>query len=211
VEALFQWRHRGIHLIDCRELLALAERTGTLSRITGYVLRRIAAELTGLPGLRVGLNIGAHQLLDAGFTDIVLDTLEECGFAPDRLILEVIESEHLDDPSARDQLHRLADRGVRVALDDFGTGYVSLAALRSFPIHQLKVDGEFLTGDPAALDLVLSMGRLLDTETVVLGVREPAQLDQVRRLGADAAQGDAVAGLLTGAELRGEGSRTAPA
>jgi diguanylate cyclase (GGDEF)-like protein len=211
VEALFQWRHRGIHLIDCRELLALAERTGTLSRITRYVLRQIAAGLTGLPGVRVGLNIGAHQLLDADFTDNVLDTLDECGFPPDRLIVEIIESEHLDDPAARDQLHRLADRGVRVALDDFGTGYVSLSALRAFPIHRLKVDGAFLAGDPGALDLVLSMGRLLDTETIVLGVHEPAQLDRVRRLGADAAQGDAVAGLLTGEELRAAWTRMAAA
>jgi EAL domain-containing protein (putative c-di-GMP-specific phosphodiesterase class I) len=182
-----------------------------LSRIARYVLRQIVAGLTGLPGVRVGLNIGAHQLLDAGFTDIVLDTLDECGFPPDRLIVEIIESEHLDDPAARDQLHRLAERGVRVALDDFGTGYVSLAALRAFPIHRLKVDGAFLAGDPGALDLVLSMGRLLDTETVVLGVHEPAQLDRVRRLGADAAQGDAVAGLLTGEELRAAWTRMAAA
>ena len=208
MEALFQWRHRGIHLIDCRELLALAERTGMLGRITRYTLTQIAAQLTGLP---VGLNIGAHQLLDPGFTDIVLDTLDDCGFPADRLIVEIVESEHLDDPAARDQLDRLAARGVRVALDDFGTGYVSLAALRSFPIHQLKVDGAFLTGDQGALDLVLSMGRLLDTETVVLGVHEPAQLDRVRGLGADGAQGDAVAGLLTGEDMRAAWSRTAPA
>jgi predicted signal transduction protein with EAL and GGDEF domain len=98
-----------------------------------------------------------------------------------------------------------------VALDDFGTGYVSLSALRAFPIHRLKVDGAFLAGDPGALDLVLSMGRLLDTETIVLGVHEPAQLDRVRRLGADAAQGDAVAGLLTGEELRAAWTRMAAA
>ncbi|AGZ44870.1 putative bifunctional diguanylate cyclase/phosphodiesterase [Actinoplanes friuliensis] len=206
VEALIEWRHPSMGSVPCRELLALAERTGDLAGVTGYFLRTVAEEIAALPGggtLRLGINLSAHQLLDPRFGDTVLATLAECGLAAGRLTLEIVESEHIDDPRARTQLDRLAGHGVRIALDDFGTGYVSLASLRSFPIHQLKVDGSFLTGDPAALDLVLSVGGLLGTETVVQGVEQPEQLDLLRRSTATAAQGDLIAGRLDAAELAG--------
>jgi diguanylate cyclase (GGDEF)-like protein len=202
VEALFQWRHPTLGKVDCRELLELAERTGDLPAVTEFVLRTVGAQLVALPGeLPVGMNIGAHQLLDPGFADTVLGTLAETGLPAHRLALEMVESGHMDDPMARDQLRRLAGQGVRIALDDFGTGYVSFATLRSFPIHQLKIDAGFLDGDPAALDLVLSVGHLLGTETIVLGARTADHLARLHRVGALAAQSDQVAPIMDVAEL----------
>ncbi|GAA2541258.1 hypothetical protein GCM10010435_05910 [Winogradskya consettensis] len=204
VEALVQWQHPAFGDVDCRELLNLAERTGDLALMTAYFLRTVAAQLAPLPTgatTRIGMNLSAHQLFDPRFADTVLDTLAECGLAPSRLALEIVESEHIDDARARLQLDRLAACGVRIALDDFGTGYVSLASLRAFPIHQLKIDGAFLDGDPAALDLVLSVGNLLGTETVVQGVTTEEQLDRLRRTSATAGQGPLIAPIMTAAVL----------
>jgi diguanylate cyclase (GGDEF)-like protein len=204
IEALAAWHHPRLGLVSCRPLLAIAERTGDLADVTAHIVRSVAGQLASVPGgtaLPVGLNVGARQLLDPDFAGSVLATLAETGLDPHRLVLEIIESEHIDAPAAREQLHRLAAGGVRIALDDFGTGYVSLTSLRSFPIHQLKVDGTFLTGDPGALDLVLSMGELLGTPTVVQGVTAPEQLARLRRTGATAVQGDLISGIVAVADL----------
>jgi diguanylate cyclase (GGDEF)-like protein len=204
IEALAAWHHPRLGLVSCRPLLAIAERTGDLADVTAHILRSVAGQLAAVPGgtvLPIGLNLGARQLLDPDFADAVLATLAETGLDPHRLILEIIESEHIDDPAARDQLHRLAAGGVRIALDDFGIGYVSLTSLRSFPIHQLKVDAGFLTGDPAALDLVLSVADLLGTQTVVQGVTTPEQVTRLRRTTASAVQGDLLCGIVPVAEL----------
>lgn len=205
VEALVQWQHPTMGAVNCRELLALAERTGDIGAVTRYFLRNVAAEIGGMPGgdgLRLGINLSGRQLFEPRFADTVLETLAECGLPPDRLTLEIVESEQIDDPRARERLDQLAARGVRIALDDFGTGYVSLAALRAFPIHQLKVDGAFLGGNPEALDLVLSVGALLGTETLVQGVTTAEQLELVRGTTATTAQGELLAPIVSAAELR---------
>ncbi len=209
VEALLQWQHPAEGAVNCRELLELAERTGDIGVITAHFLRTVAAETASMPGgdrLRLGLNLSAHQLVDAGFTDALLAALDGCGLAPERVTLEIVESEHIDDPRARARLEHLAAHGVRIALDDFGTGYVSLASLRAFPIHQLKIDGSFLTGDPGTLDLVLSVSTLLGTESIVQGVTSAEQLARLHETRATGAQGPYVAPVMTASDL----ARTAP-
>ena len=83
---------------------------------------------------------------------------------------------------------------MRIAIDDFGTGYASLASLRSFPVHQLKIDRSFLVGGEdadadAMFRLVISVGQILELETIVEGVETPAQEALLRGAGVALAQG----------------------
>ncbi|WP_067503639.1 bifunctional diguanylate cyclase/phosphodiesterase [Actinoplanes sp. TFC3] len=204
VEALVQWGHPSMGPVNCRELLALAERTGELTAVTAFFLRRVAADIGNIPGgskLQLGMNLSAHQLFDPQFAEAVLGTLAECKLAPSRLALEIVESEQIDDARARAQLDVLSASGVRIALDDFGTGYVSLASLRAFPIDQLKINGSFLTGAPETLDLMLSVGALLGTETLVQGVTTEEELERLRDTKATAVQGPLIAPIMPAAEL----------
>jgi diguanylate cyclase (GGDEF)-like protein len=204
VEALVYWEHPTMGGVSCRELLALAERTGDIAAVTAFFLRTVAREIGAMPGgdhLRIGINLSGRQLYDPRYADAVRDVLDECRIEPSRLYLEIVESEQMDDPRARARLEELASHGVRIALDDFGTGHVSLASLSGFPIHQLKVDATFLTGDPAALDLVLSVADLLGTETLVQGVADSSLFERLRATSAACAQGDHLAPIVTGAGL----------
>jgi predicted signal transduction protein with EAL and GGDEF domain len=196
VEALFQWRHPALGEVNCRELLALAERTGDLASVTAFVLRTVGEQIAALPGgLQVGMNIGAHQLLDPRFTTTVLTSLAECGLPADRLTLEIIESEHMDDPVARDQLHRLSGHGVRIALDDFGTGYSSLSYLRRFPFNRIKIDRSFITDIAARPDAqaivrtILMLAESLGMTTTAEGVETDDQRLLLLAIGCHEMQG----------------------
>ncbi|MGZ4682881.1 MAG: EAL domain-containing protein, partial [Acidimicrobiales bacterium] len=92
-------------------------------------------------------------------------------------------------------LNDLKDIGVSLALDDFGTGYSSLSYLKRFPVDVLKIDRSFVDGlgedpeDTAIVTAIISLSRALGLRVVAEGVETRRQLDELRRLGCDRAQG----------------------
>lgn len=195
VEALAYWAHPTLGLLDAAQFVPLVERTGQVGAFGAHILRtacRQFADWSGLPQatrMRIGVNVTARQVLDPGFADTVAAVLTETGMKSDRLLLEIVESEHMDDPAARAHLRAVAAMGVGIALDDFGTGYVSLTSLRSFPVHQIKTDPDLCGGDEGSLRLVISVGELLGTETVVQGLTNPAHAANLRSTSVASGQG----------------------
>jgi diguanylate cyclase (GGDEF)-like protein len=200
VEALVRWQHPTLGLLPPVRFVPLAERTGQIIGLGDHVLRtacRQMAAWTSLPGaaeLGLAVNVAARQLVDPGFAGAVASALRDGGLPARRLVLELTESEMIDQEVARGQLRAVAELGVRIAIDDFGTGYASLSSLRSFPVHQLKIDRSFLSdGEEERADamfrLVISVGRILDLETVVEGVERPDRAELLRRTGVPLAQG----------------------
>jgi EAL domain-containing protein (putative c-di-GMP-specific phosphodiesterase class I) len=81
---------------------------------------------------------------------------------------------------------------VNLLIDDFGTGHISLEYLHRLPISALKVDRSFMSGSAgnfAIVGAVVTLAHHLGMEVVVEGVERPEQLERVRALGADYAQG----------------------
>jgi EAL domain-containing protein (putative c-di-GMP-specific phosphodiesterase class I) len=131
------------------------------------------------------------------FTDslpaFVLEALETNHLAPERLVLEVTESE-IAEPAVSRQAGRLRRGGVRIALDDFGSGYSSLAQLATLPVDILKIDRGFilsLDGDSGrqVLDTVVALARSLDLESVAEGIETQVQARAVESAGIDLVQG----------------------
>jgi EAL domain-containing protein (putative c-di-GMP-specific phosphodiesterase class I) len=121
--------------------------------------------------------------------------------------LEITESVIMRDPEASTlSLRALKDLGVRLAVDDFGTGYSSLAYLRRFPVELLKVDRAFVDGlggesgdveDRAIVAAVVSLAHTLGMKAIAEGVETKEQLEELRELGCDMAQGYFVSKPLT--------------
>ena len=82
-----------------------------------------------------------------------------------------------------------------MAIDDFGTGHSSLGYLARFPIDVVKIDQSFVRDidqDPvksAIVSAVVALSRAIGSTTVVEGVETQAQLEELKSLGCDVAQG----------------------
>ncbi len=126
----------------------------------------------------------------------MIAALQEYAFDPDRLIIEVTETAILADPQrAAAELARLNEAGVRVSLDDFGQGQTSLRHLSRLPLHELKIDREFvgdMDADEAHATIVRSMielGHNLGLHVVAEGVETDGVREQLRDAGSDLIQG----------------------
>src|SRR5439155_11759956 len=92
-------------------------------------------------------------------------------------------------------LAELKDIGVRIAVDDFGTGYSSLTYLQQFPLDVLKIDKSFIEGavrrrqDRAIVAGLVDLAHAFGITTVAEGVETAEQLEVLRTLGCERAQG----------------------
>jgi CheY-like chemotaxis protein len=143
----------------------------------------------------VSVNVSACQF-DGGLADVVKGALDASGLEPTLLCLEVTESVLMDDSDqSADVLAALAAIGVAMSIDDFGTGYSSLSYLKRLPLDELKIDKSFVDGlgqndeDTAIVAAVVAMAHALDLHVVAEGVETEDQLQRLRTVGCDQAQG----------------------
>ena len=197
-EALVRWRHPTRGLLGPNLFVPVAENTGQVDAIGEYVLDRCLRGMAGWDrhDLVCAVNASVREVLRPGFAVSVLRRLERYGGRPQRLCLEITETQVMERPDhVAAVLGELGGAGVQIAIDDFGTGFSSLAYVRNLPANLLKIDRTFvsgLPGNPRDLAVVASTVRLaheLGMETVGEGVETVEQLQNLQRLGCDYAQG----------------------
>src|SRR5690349_3991607 len=201
VEALVRWQHPQLGLISPSEFIPLAEDTGLIVPIGEWVLRTACLQGRrwcdqGFAPIQIGVNISARQFHDQDLTQTVIRILEETGWLPKYLELELTESSIMQNAEfAADMLTRLKNMGINISIDDFGTGFSSLGSLKRLPIDALKVDQSFvreLTTDPddAALVMaIITLAHNLRLKVVAEGVETEDQLRLLRLLRCDEIQG----------------------
>jgi diguanylate cyclase (GGDEF)-like protein len=202
VEALLRWHHPQRGRISPGLFLPIAEETGLIRPIGGWVLRQAIRQArawddAGIAPVRVAANLSARQLSDKRVPDEIGEALAEAGLSADRLEVEVQETGAMARPTlAADNLHRIRGLGVHVALDDFGTGHSSLTLLRRFPVDTVKVGQDFIRGLAerpelaVVLESILAMTRAMGIERLVVeGVETSGELAMLRKLGLRLVQG----------------------
>jgi diguanylate cyclase (GGDEF)-like protein/PAS domain S-box-containing protein len=221
VEALVRWTSPTRGVVPPDRFVPLAESAGLIHELGEFVLRESVAQTARWvaddvlpPDFVTWVNLSAVQLADDRVAELVPGVLADAGLDPHRLGLEVTETaivEAASTPQARARLRDLHDRGIGIALDDFGTGFSSLEHLRRFPIDVIKIDRSFIEGvehdpkDSAIAANLVSLAHALGLDVVAEGIETPGQLELLRELGCDLAQGyllgrpapaDVVTGLL---------------
>jgi EAL domain-containing protein (putative c-di-GMP-specific phosphodiesterase class I) len=146
--------------------------------------------------LQVGVNLSARQFQQDGLADEIASVIQATAVDPAQMCLEITESLAMDDVELTSTiLNRLHTLGVQVAIDDFGTGHSSLGYLARFPIDVVKIDQSFVRDidrdrvKSAIVSAVVALSQAIGSTTVVEGVETVAQLEELRNLGCDVAQG----------------------
>ncbi len=197
-EALARWQHPVRGLVAPDLFIGLAEETGLIDRLGDSMLSQALGQLLVCPNraLMMAVNVSVRQLIRPGYADEVIAALVELGIGPERLCLEVTETQIMEEPEvARAVLTELAAAGVQIAIDDFGIGFSSLAYVRDLPAAMLKIDRLFVSGLPdssrdlAVVTATIELGHSLGMRTIAEGVETADQLELLRRLGSDFAQG----------------------
>ncbi len=208
VEALARWLHPARGFISPAEFIPIAEHSGLIIDLGARVLRRACLDGLAWPGITVSVNVSPLQFRRLDFVSMVERILDETGFDPKRLELELTETTLLGNvESAEAAMRKLKALGVRFALDDFGTGYSSLLYLRSFPFDKLKIDRSFVasiekTTDAAAIvHAVVSLGRGLGMKVTAEGVETAEQHLFLRAAGVHYMQGFRFGKPTDGAEI----------
>jgi len=201
VEALLRWNRPGYGLVMPGEFLPAASEAGLIAMIDEWVLRRACADAarwhaSGLPRVRVSVNLSPTDLDKRGILGTVTEVLEQTGLDPKLLELELTESDLVEDlEAASSVLTALRALGVRIAIDDFGMGYSSLNYVKNFPVDQLKIDQSFVrdlgavTQDAAIVRAIIALGHSLGMSVMAEGVETVAQLSTLMGEGCDEIQG----------------------
>ena len=199
VEALLRWRHpeRGLLTPDTFACVLADEEIGPA--VQQRVIALAIAELRRHPSFSgmLALNFSAVDLQGTESAHKLLRQLAAADLAPSMLCVEVTEGTLLGKAGeSAPALHVLHEAGVRIALDDFGTGYASLVHLKEIPVDILKIDRSFVSGlqeqgnaNEEIVRAVLALGHGLKKTVIAEGVETVAQLDRLRELGCEFAQG----------------------
>lgn len=200
-EALIRWQHPERGLISPDVFIPVAERCGFISEVSKWVLdeacrQNSAWQAAGLPKIGIAVNVSAVDLRRPDLTDIVANTLVRHALSPQYLELEVTESMVMRDvDTVIGTLRRLRSLGIGIGIDDFGTGYSSLAYLKRFPVKRLKIDRSFVRDIADLRDgkvipkVIIDLAHSLSVNVLAEGVEDAAQLEILRSLGCDEAQG----------------------
>ena len=200
-EALLRWPGSPGGAISPASFIPIAEQTGLIVPLGTWVLEeacRQAREWQREEGSSVGVavNVSAVQISQGDFVAKVEAALRNVGLEAESLELELTESALIGD---RDrsfrQVSELRELGVSVVIDDFGAGYSSLSYLKELPVNGVKLDRSFLRDlqrNPNTLPIlrsIVSLAHGLNMRVTVEGVEAEDELDAIRKLGVDTAQG----------------------
>ena len=212
VESLVRWRDPERGLIPPDDFIRQCENAGRMSHLTRHVLREacLAGNEFSELGMQVpvAVNVSATLLHEYTIVDMVREVLEETGFEPRYLTLEVTETYRISNlQRAQEILDALRALGAKVAMDDFGVGAASLEALMKLPFDELKIDRLFtsaITADAKAAGIVrhiLKLGRDLNIVVVAEGVENESTFAMLEEEGCLVAQGYAISRPISFAEL----------
>ena len=200
-EALARWPHPQKGWIPPMQFIPIAEESGLIETLGSWVLDQACRQLAewqadGIHGIRMAVNLSAHQLRSPTLVDQVSACLDTYRLPAIALELEVTESVAMANPEqAIEQLRALQRLGVHIAIDDFGTGYSSLAYLKLLPIQTLKLDKSFVrdietdANDATISKATLALAHSLGLKVVAEGVETAAQRDFLVQHGCDILQG----------------------
>jgi diguanylate cyclase (GGDEF)-like protein len=203
LEALLRWQHPQRGLILPGDFIPVAEETGLIIALDRYVLHLACQQLKIWqeeyelsPSFHLQVNLSAQQLSQVDFLDYLDTTLTLTQVNSQNLALEITENVLMQKYEGTSVLlNELKDRKIHVSIDDFGTGYSSLSYLNHLKVENLKIDRSFVKQIEDTKDnlgivrAIINLAHDLGMTVTAEGVETAQQLDQLKELDCDFAQG----------------------
>lgn len=212
VEALLRWHSSRLGILGPDEFIPLAERSGQIAEISGWLISAVANQLehwrrAGL-AFDVSINLSAHDLLHEEVIQHLTRSFDLAAVPASRITLEVTESSMIQQlDAAVHSLRHLHEQGFKLAMDDFGTGFSSLSQIKSLPVQEVKIDRSFVQHldrdreDRGIVSAAIQMAHTLGLEVIAEGVENSRSLEVLYSLGCDAVQGNYLACPMSSSEL----------
>ncbi|MBE6765191.1 MAG: EAL domain-containing protein [Ruminococcaceae bacterium] len=202
-EALVRWNRPGKGVVVPSEFIPIFEDNGFVVKVDFFVLESVCKKLNqdireGLPVTPISVNFSRVHLSTPDFIDKIRDCIERYNIPSNLIEIEITESAMTGNEDylyeIMKSLHRL---GIVISMDDFGSGYSSLNLLKKLPFDVLKIDKEFFAGgggydrerERTIIANVVNMAKSLDIRVVSEGVETNDQVDFLKEINCDQAQG----------------------
>ncbi len=199
-EALLRWQHADAGLMSPLDFIPVLEETGLIVDVGEWVLKTACIQLHHWhqfnPRLELSVNVSNRQFNNHKLEENFKRIIQDSGVDPSMLEFEITESLLMINPDRTESiLSSFSEMGIGLSIDDFGTGYSSLSYLRRFPLDKLKIDRSFVrdittdADDAALISAIISMAKSLRLQVTAEGVETNEQLNFLKRLNCETAQG----------------------
>ena len=212
MEALIRWKNEKYGTVPPVQFVPVLEQDVLFPELGKWILHQAMTDgkifLEKYPDFIMNVNISYAQLEKSDFVSDVFKILEETGFPPENLCLEITERCRLLDINVLNNMFSIfREHGIKIALDDFGTGFSSLGVLRTLPIDTVKIDREFVKdiekspSDQNTVKFISSLAESFKAEVCVEGVETADMCDFLRNYGIKSFQGYYYSKPVTAEEL----------
>ena len=200
-EVLLRWEHPERGFISPSTFVVFAEQSGLVTRLDNWVLKAAAKQINEwgeadivVPQLAV--NLSGLTFMRSDLKQLIQEATSKYTFPLSALELELTEGVLIASiETLQDKIHTIQQMGISISIDDFGTGYSSLSRIRNLQINKIKIDRSFIEdlenspSDKKIIEAIIHMAQGLDVKVVAEGVETPEQLNILRSMNCDIAQG----------------------
>lgn len=202
-EALIRWNHPEKGMLSPFNFIPIFEKNGFIKKLDLYVLEGVCKLLrkwkdNGLnkEAIIISVNLSRLHLYNPFLIEELLAIVNKYDIQPQDIEIELTESIIFNNTEKLiETIKRLKKEGFYISIDDFGSGYSSLNMLKDLPVDILKIDKEFLgessdvSNGRVIINAVNQMAKNLKLVTVAEGVETQEQVNMLKVMGCDLAQG----------------------